>query len=67
MKKNKFIVLLLALFLASCGNNQITPEPTPVPTVEPTPVPTIEPTPIPTVEPTPIPTVAGLSPEITFT
>ena len=69
MKKNKFIVLLLALFLVGCGNNQITPEPTqqptveptveptPVPTVEPTPVPTIEPTPVPTVEPTPIPTV----------
>ena len=33
MKKNKFIALLLALFLVGCGNNQTTPEPTQQPTV----------------------------------
>lgn len=50
------LVVVVALFAPSCGDDQQAEEPTPTPTEQPTPTPTDGPTPSPTEEPTATPT-----------
>ena len=51
------LAVLLTVFIAACGGDDDTPEPTPAPTAM-APTPTMAPTPAPTMAPTPAPTMA---------